>query len=246
MSRRSLLLGLAILAATLTLVVGGLLLLLYREPDFYHARALPAGRERQKNSQDFLARSSRLYDGIKYARRWDEHFTEAQINSFFDEDFVRSGFSERMLPEHVSQPRVSISDDEIRLAFRYGLNAWCSTVVSLDFRVKLANAEPNCIAVELEGLHAGSLPISVQSMLDRISEVARRSDIEVAWYRNPTSGNAVAVLRFQANQARPTVLLDRLELNQGEIVIGGRSLDPNQASPLRSMLGSDAMPPVGN
>jgi hypothetical protein len=244
MRRGSILIGLAILGAVFLIVGGALLLAITREPEFYRAAALPPGRERQKNSQEFMTRSSDLYDGIKYRKVWLERFTEAQINSFFDEDFVKSGFSTTMLPEHIEAPRVSITQDKIRLAFRYGLNSWCGTVVSIDFRVNLATAEPNCIALELQGLHAGSLPISTQSLLERVSEVARRQNIEVSWYRN-SDGNAVALLRFQANQARPTVLLDRLELNAGEIVIGGRSLEAVQ--PLRAMIGDDTLtPPVGN
>jgi hypothetical protein len=76
--------------------------------------------------------------------------------------------------------------------------------------------------------------------------VARKYDVEVTWYRH-SNGNAVALLRFLANQPRPTVRLERLELNQGEIIIGGRSLNDLPSSPLRAMLGEPlATPPAGN
>ena len=78
----------------------------------------------------------------------------------------------------------------------------------------------------------GSLPVSAQSLLERVSEAARRQDIEVTWYRH--EGNPVALLRFQANQPRPTVRLEKLELQEGLLVIGGHSVE---AAPLRAMLG---------
>ena len=248
MSRKSFLLGSAILAATVLTVVTVLLLLVYREPEFYQTGALPPGRERQKNSLDFIGRCSQLINDIAYNKEvpWIERFTEAQINSYFDEDFVRSGISEQMLPEGISQPRISIAPETVHLAFRYGYGAWASTIVSIDFRVKLAAAEPNCVALELLGLRAGSLPISTQSLLERISEAVRGKDIEVTWYRH-TNGNAVAVLRFQAHQPRPTVRLERLELTQGELVIGGRSVEGAPTSPLRAMLGDPLpTPAAGN
>jgi hypothetical protein len=245
MRRRSFLLGLGILAAAFLSVSGVLLVLVYREPDFYRASALPPGRERQKNSKDFQARCSHLYNGIAYEKEWVERFSEAQINSFFDEDFIGSGISKQMLPDCIREPRVSIMSDKVRLAFRYGFSSWCSTVVSIDFRVKLAGAEPNCVVLELQGLHAGSLPISTQSLLERISEVARQRDIELTWYRH-SNGNAVGLLRFQANQQRPTVRLERVELNQGELVISGRSMD-SAPSGARALLGDPiATPPVGH
>jgi hypothetical protein len=231
MSRKSVLLGLAILL----LLIGGTAavvgVLLYHEPQFYRASALPPGEERQKHSQEFVGKVSNLYNSITYDREWRETFTEAQINSYFDEDFIKSAVSDRVLPEGIRDPRVTISPDKVRLAFRYNCEPLCNTVISIDLKVWLTQ-EVNVVAVEVESLKAGSLPIAAQSLLERVSEVARRQDIEVPWYRH--EGNPVALLRFQANQSRPTIRLQRLVLRQGELVIEGRSAD--DAPPVRSML----------
>jgi hypothetical protein len=231
MSRKSVLLGLAILL----LLVGGTAavvgVLLYHEPQFYRETALPPGEERQKHSQEFVGKCSHLFNSITYDREWRETFTEAQINSYFDEDFIKSAVSDRVLPEGIRDPRVTISPERVRLAFRYNCEPWCNTVVSIDLKVWLTQ-EVNVVALEVESLKAGSLPISAQSLLERVSEVARRQDIEVPWYRH--QGNPVALLRFQANQSRPTIRLQHLELRHGELVIEGRSAD--DATPVRSML----------
>src|SRR5207245_9637361 len=102
--------------------------------------------------------------------------------------------------------------DKIRLAFRYHAGPW-STVITIDMRVWLANKrEPNVIALELQSLHAGSVPIAAQSLLEQISETARQNGIEVIWY--PYNGNPVALLKFQANQPHPTIQF--LDLQRSE------------------------------
>ena len=97
-------------------------------------------------------------------------------------------------------------------------------------RVWLTPREPNVIALELRGLHAGSLPIAAQSLLESVSETARQNNIEFTWYRH--QGNPVALLRFQADQDRPTYRLDHLVLEQGVIRVDGRSVE----APLRAMV----------
>jgi hypothetical protein len=233
MSRKSILLGLGLLALIAGVTAVVLVLLLNHEPADYHRLALPPGQERQKHSKEFEAKCFTLYNGMANDAEWRQTFTEAQINSYFDEEFVRSGLSEKVLPDYIREPRVSITPERVRLAFRYVVSSWCSAVVTFDFRVWLASNEPNVLALELQALHAGSLPVSAQSLLERVADVLRRQDIEVTLYRLPQSGNPVALLRFQANQPRPTVRLEQLELRQGELVIGGRS---NDAAALRTML----------
>jgi hypothetical protein len=98
-------------------------------------------------------------------------------------------------------------------------------VLSVDFRVWLAGKEPNVVALEIQGYKAGALPISAQSILEKITEAAPQQ-VEVSWYRY--NGNPVALLRFQANLKRPTMQLKHLELHPGRLVVG---VDPLDGSP---------------
>jgi hypothetical protein len=133
----------------------------------------------------------------------------------------------------MSMPRVAIEPDKARLAFRYG-SGTRSAVISIDIRLWLVKTEPGLIALELQSLRAGSLPISSQSLLDQLSEFGEKWNIKVTWYRYPKNGNPVALLRLQADKEKPTVKLTQLELQQGKLIIAGRS---TEASPLRAMLG---------
>lgn len=241
MTRKSFFLGLGIVAVLLGSVLGVLGLLVRHQPAFYGRSELPEGDARQKHARAFYVEVSNLFDGIINKRQWDAAITEEQINSYFAEDFLQANTDVPILPEYIREPRVSFEPDRIRLAFRYGFGAW-STVVSINLRVWLTAKEPNVVALELQGLQAGSLPISAQSLLEAVSEMARQHNVQVTWYRH--KGNPVALLRFQPYQYRPTFHLQRLELRDHMIVIGGRSIDavPHPAAAPAPEVTASALP----
>lgn len=223
MNRRTLL-TIAILMVLVLTVVGGLMTLLRHEPLWYRDALLPDGEVRLQRSQEFITEFTEFFSSASSDREWFAYFTDVQINSYLDEGFKHSGLAARMLPDDLYDPRVVLEPDRLRLAFKYGRGAW-STVVSIEAKIWLPPQEPNVAALELVGFHLGALPISVQSLLERVAEVGRTSGVEVTWYRSPESGHPVAILRFQADQPRPTLHLQLVRLEQGKITIRGRSLE---------------------
>jgi hypothetical protein len=256
MSRRSVLLAVGVLVLLFAGAAAGLVLLLRHEPSFYREAEQPPGVARKKHSGEFLTRCSQLGAALREAREWSAPFTAEQINSFFAEGFpdpsdqktvpaedlagpgTRSdgapqpfdapASEEKVLPDDIRDPRVRIDHDRLRLGFRYG-KGWWSTIITIDLRVWVAANEPNVVALELQGMHAGALPITVQSLLEYVSETARRRNVDVAWYRH--NGNPVALLHFQGKGTRTTVQLQHLGLEPGRLLIQGRSVDP---SPVRT------------
>jgi hypothetical protein len=229
MSRKSLLLAVGIILFVVGAVAATLALLVHHVPAFYHRCAVPPGRGRFLHSKAFLAEALNLWNSIQSPKsKWTAIFTEAQVNSYFEEHFVQSKTHQNFLLPRISAPRVAMETGKIRLAFRYGQGLW-SSIISVDMRVWLAKHEPNVVALELQGLHAGALPISSQSLLERISEICQRNAIDVKWHRY--NGNPVALLRFQSNSARPTVQLAQLELRQGMLVVGVRPVLPVRPTP---------------
>lgn len=222
MRRKPFLLGISILVLLFAGVAAGLVLAVRHPPSFYARNEKPPGPERQNHSRAYVAEFSRLIEDIINKRTWQACFTQEQINSYFAEDFQRHSAEGRVLPAGISEPRVALETNRMRLAFRYGEEPW-SSVVAVDLGVWLAPKEPNVVVLELQGMHAGSLPVSAQSILERLSEVARQQNLEVTWYRH--NGNPVALLRFEPYQTRPTFQLLRLELHEGKLLLSGRSID---------------------
>lgn len=224
MRRRSLILALLVVLLLLGGVGATLALLLRHEPAYYRRGAILAGQQRYAWSTEFLNEMSHLSSAIQRDElSWDAEFKTEQVNSYLQENFLESGLDEKMLPENISDPRVAIDEDRLRLGFRYGYGRW-SAIVTIDMRLWVAQGEANTVGLELLGLHAGALPISAQSLLEHVSEAARRSGVDVSWFRH--SGHPVALLRFGPDQPRTTVHLKHVELKEGRIVLQGRCTAP--------------------
>jgi hypothetical protein len=224
-------------ALVLLLAAGGaaaLVGLARREPAWYAAAATSPGPERAARSREFKNQFCKVYPAALTERAWQGQFTDAEVNSYFEEDFLGEGYDRLLLPEGISRPRVRFEPDRLRLAFRYERGLWKS-VIGIDLRVWLPAVEPNVVALELEGFHAGSLPISAQSLLEKIAEVGRKNGIDVSWYRH--DGHPVALLRFQPDQPRPTFQLQAVQLTDHHLIIQGRSIDqvpsPQPAEPAK-------------
>lgn len=228
MSRRSFLVAVGIVV----LLVGGLttalLLLVQHEPEYYRRAMITQGERRTKLSQEFLSEFSEFWSALSGDRDWYARFTDEQINSYFDEAFTHCGLAEKLLPERICEPRIIFEQDRMRLAFRYRGRIF-NPVVSVTLRIWLPSTETNVIALQLEGISAGLVPFTAQWLLEHISETARQNGIEVQWYRH--QGHPVALLRFQADQARPTLQFKGVQFDNGSITLHGRSAESRAALP---------------
>jgi hypothetical protein len=223
-------------AGILALLAGGVItvlcLLVRYEPRPYLEAAVPPGQDRSELSKAFTQELTQLLIAVtqRDEPEWDARFTEKEINSYFAESFLTSKFDAPLEHEGISQPRVVIEPDKIRIAFRYGTGFW-STIISIDLQVWLPENAGNVVAMKLVGFHAGALPISAQSFFERVSDIGRQNNIEVNWYRD--EGKPVALLKFQADNPRPTLELQNIHLEKGAITIQGRC---NDGTPLRAFL----------
>jgi hypothetical protein len=234
MPRRKLLswsiLGVIVTAAALTALVS----LVYHEPAFYRRVYVFPSEQRNIVAEQFFVKFGEMCDhfrdqGFYHKRRdWNYTFTSEQINSYFEEDLQHGNVAEALERHSISSPRLSVEHDRLRLAFQYGSGLW-SSVISVDFRIWLVPKEVNVVALEILGRRAGALPISAQFLFNQITELARKRNVDITWYRH--NGNPVALLRFQSDRVRPTAQLRRLELRPGMITIGGAPLEVVQQVP---------------
>jgi hypothetical protein len=228
MSRRSLAGALA-LVALLVVSIGAVMAGMLRyEPRHHRASERPAGNERREQSVAFTTKffdmvgEANLATQINRQEAWSQQFTftDEQINSFLSEGFVQQGLAEKVLPEGISEPRVTFEPDVIKLSFRYKAKL-INTVVSIGLRPWVTPSEGNVLALKLEGVHAGAMPFKAQWLLERLAEIGRQNNVEVTWYRH--EGQPVAILRFQPDQPRPTIKLREVRIEQGKLTVSGES-----------------------
>lgn len=232
MTRKSLFLTMAIVLALLGTAGAALYLLVRHEPAFYVRGKVPPGEHRKALSAAFFSEfMNRVIGPLAGGGRqaWEGRFKEEEVNSYFAEDLITKHSARNPLPEGFSEPRLALEADRIRLGFRYG-NGWRSTIISIDMRAWLVAREPNVVALEFEKIHAGWLPISAQSLLDRVADFAHQNHIEATWYRH--SGRPVLILRFEADKSNPQFQLVQLELRPGMLRIAGRSLEAGSPPPI--------------
>jgi hypothetical protein len=191
---------------------------------------MSAGPDRAALSQQAMAHYSSI-GSLLDDPNWEVSFSAEQINAFFQEHYYQVGGDDN-LPEGFHAPRVKIEDGRMRVGVRYGSGA-TATVLSLEIKIWKVADEMNTLAMEIVSLQAGSLPLSTGTLLDYISEAARRENIDISWYRQ--EGHPVAVMRFQADLSRPTFQFDRVELKDGKLTVRGRSTDPFAPPPPRAV-----------
>jgi hypothetical protein len=204
---------------------GGVLLAVKHEPRFYtHASAAPGPERLERSKKCFkqlFALGNQFVDG---QGKWSYEFSEQDVNSFFEEDFVRLGDAEALAKIGVTEPRVRFEKDRIRLAFRYGSGFW-STVMSYDVRIWLAPKDVNVLVVEFLNRQIGGLPVASQTMLNEIKELCRNKNLDVSWYRSDDN-NPVAVIRLPSNRARHFAQLLHIDVTPGNLTISGQCNEP--------------------
>src|SRR5262245_64259069 len=220
MRRRRLIISVGLVVAFVALFLVGLGVMVKRVPGFYEQADIPPGDRRTDLSRQAYAQ---WFQGARNLETreagWEMAFTADQMNAYFQEDYNLHGGDDN-LPEGFSAPRVKIEDGKMRVGVRYGSGP-TSTVLSLEVKMWLIENEINVLALEIVSLQAGSLPLSTGTLLDYISQAARRENIDITWYRH--DGHPVAIMRFQSDLTRPTFQFEQLEMKGDKLTNGSRS-----------------------
>ncbi len=211
------------LVAGLCAVAGSLLLLnvaLERSPAFYEAAVAVPAAEQEAAGQQFERNVLALHNDIQQGRAWKRVFSATEINGWLAVD-LPDKFSD-ILPATIHNPRVELSPDLLLVAFGYESER-LATIISLSLEVRLAD-EPNTLAVTIKSAKAGWIPLPLKDFLDQISEAAQRADLHVRWADR--DGDPVALITILPDEdpnLRDSLVLEAIEIQEGELVIAGRT-----------------------
>jgi hypothetical protein len=214
-SRRWIVIGAGALAAAV-LAGSGVLLGLKHEPEFYRRLTnVPDGR-RQAVAKQFVAESLRLRNDIVNEPRWEAVFSDEEVNAWLAEDLV--AYFADQLPTGVRDPRVLFDDDRLTLAFQLDQGPMSSVVWAV---VRAKVTAPNQLALTLEKVRAGALPMPTDRLVAMVSEQAAAHGVDLDWAEE--DGLPVATLRYTAAPGRSDIVLDALRVLKGQIRLEGRS-----------------------
>src|SRR5947209_8283925 len=172
--------------------------------------------ERAVKARRFMAQSLQLRNDICNEPVWEAVFTDQEVNAWLAEDLVTE-FADQLPPE-VHEPRVVFEFDRVTLAFELDQGPLRSVIwVVAQPRV----TSPNVLELTLEKIRAGVLPVPAEKVIDRVIEHAQAHGLDVHWKR--VHGLPVVVARYTPHSRREDVLLELLQIGDGEIRLAGRS-----------------------
>jgi hypothetical protein len=219
-----------VLAGILTLVfvtaaAGGLFWALWQVPDFYAQaeRTVPADPvQRQQAAKAIVRETTNLVNNVQQRDRWQADFRQDQINSWLVEELHQPKF-QKLLPEGVREPRVDIEPDLVRIGFRMKYKAWDGVASAL---VRPWITEDGQLAVQVDGVRAGVVPVPLEDTLHQLSGQLERAGYPVSWRQS--DGQDVAVIDLASASRRP-IVLEALVVKDGIIRVIGGPANPKAA-----------------
>lgn len=218
---------LAYIAIALLLAVAGAAGSIYwaavQVPDFYQQALTeqPDPLVRRAEAKIFVQRTLRLVDDIKHSDSWSEEFEQQQINSWLAEELHRKYAD--AVPKGVSEPRVNLIDGVIEIGFHYKNKDW-NGIVSL--RLKPWVPEENQLALEIESIKAGLVPIPLDDVIKELSAKFKADSWKLEW--SQSNGNDVLIVHFESEKENEPVLTG-LQVDEGVVRVTGERRGAKQS-----------------
>jgi hypothetical protein len=216
----------AMLVLLATLVVGAAILLTaaYRAsqevPEFYQAALIREPVQAKAAADELERQVLNLHNEVRRPGRWEARFSQEQINGWLAADLPAK--FPGALPRGVSDPRVNIQPEQMQLAVRYQQGD-VLTVLSLAGDAYLTD-RPNEIAIRIERVRAGAVPVPLGQFLEKIADRATDAGLPLRWTEEEGDPVALVALPLHRREFRGKNLhVDKLEIGDGEIVVSGQT-----------------------
>ncbi len=189
-------------------------------PDFYVQAKKRMPADLAAASKELEHDVSELQGAVANLGSWQAVFSEEQINAWLVEQLPKE--FPKVLPVGVADPRIVIEDDRVLAAATYK-SKHIDTVVSFEIKVALTE-HANVIALRIENLRAGSLPLPLQSFLRGISTEAAKGDIKVVWDMDEKGPVALVTVPSDHPRYKKTpVIVESFQLLSGQVLLAGHT-----------------------
>ncbi len=164
----------------------------------------------------FVLRGPELRNNIENEPHWEAVFSDKEVNAWLAEDLITQ-FAD-ILPAGVHDPCVAFEWDRLTVGFLLDRGP-ARTVITLEMRAKVE--ADDTIALTIESVRAGALPVPIESLLERISDRTRDFGLVLTWRKD--GNKQVALVRYRPNIGRKDVVLEEIQIIEGQIRLAGRS-----------------------
>jgi hypothetical protein len=212
------------LGTCLAALAGGTLWLLHYRPAFYRdaLRQELSAQDRREEAKRFVQTTLQLVDAVRYEPRWMQEFSEQSVNIWLADELPTrySGW----LPPEVTAPRVKFERGGLWIAFQTQHGHWSGVVSG---RVKVWVSGPNELALEIQSLSAGLIPIPVDEVIGEFVSAMNERGWRLQWKQSATGDVLVVSLDDPNDSAdsRGEAVLESVELTPGRLIVSGRRRD---------------------
>lgn len=214
---RTVLIAVLSLIATLGIGIAVLCFLAARTPEFY-IRKLPVDQvAAEKGSDQFLQKTSLFASDLKREGTWYLKVTEEEINGWLATDLPRN--HAHSLPPGVSDPRVEIADDVIRIAAKMK-SGILSGVAHAE--LKIYSPETNTIIVVIRRAAIGALPLPLQKFVESLKTIAARADWDVRQMQSGGSPTLVITIPNSLDEKGRELELTNIYISKGQVELSGK------------------------
>jgi hypothetical protein len=172
--------------------------------------------QRQARAKKFVSHSLQLRNDIVNEPRWEARFSDEEVNAWVSEELLTT-FADQV-PSEVHDPRVLFEDDKVTIVFQLK-KGLIRTVVTVVCRARVP--EDNVLALTLEKVRAGILPFPTDQLTEPITQHARAHGLDIDWKQEGRS--QVAYVRYTTDPTRTDVVLEKVQIMDGELRMAGRS-----------------------
>lgn len=172
----------------------------------------------EEGSRQLENRITTLSSDLEQTGQWRTVVSANEVNGWLAYKLPES--FPNVLPKEIRDPRVAITPEQLILAARSDL-AGVDTVVSV--LVEPYVTEEGDMAIELQQVLAGVLPVPTKDLIDRLQIAVRRARLPIRWTRNGANTVMIVDRELWDREITQHRTLESIELADGEMFLSGRT-----------------------
>ena len=189
-------------------------------PEFYAHASDRLPESTVKASQHLEAEVEQLQSQVARQGSWNASFSVPEVNAWLIEELPRK--FPKWLAKGASEPRIAIEDGRLLAAARYK-DRRIDTVISCELEVELTE-QPNMLALRINKLRAGALPLPLSKFAIGISKEAAKGGIDIRWDVTETGPVAlVSVPSEHPEYVLSPVIVESIQLIDGTLELSGHT-----------------------
>ncbi|WP_182866695.1 hypothetical protein [Stieleria mannarensis] len=192
-------------------------------PEFYErAIATPPPQEVAESIEQLESDVQQLQDDVARPGAWEAEFAAEQINAWLIDQLPKR--FPRLKAKGLQEPRIVIDDGVLMAAARFKDHR-LDAVLSCELSVQLTD-QPNRLAIAIDQIRAGALPLPLSQFKDRIKLIASKLNLNLQW--ETRDGESIALIDVPdqyPGHSEGSLIIESIELADHQLKVSGQTGD---------------------